>query len=234
MENGGKKKKLLVLVILIFTIIAIVVGYQVVKKQELENLRNTMEATMQAFMEKDLSQALLHTDLKEQADNYGEYVKGYFYDYLKGDMGGSLMVTIMDYSDKWGDFFDVTLNVIRAYEIEEIAVENDNATIKMELTVADLSQVKLEGDMSEIEAVLRSVVSANSIFTDILKKPTVGTVLGGVEEYVASMIDESFALMNHKVIEADDKIVSIMLHAHKEDDAWIIEVADELEKFLQN
>ena len=224
---------------LLIFIIVIIAGYMLLVKPTKENnqVRDTVDAMMQAYMQKDLQNALSYTNLKNYSE---EGLASYYIKYLKETSQiDSFMADVLARNTEVLD--DMALNLIREYEIKKITVKKDNAVISIDLTIPDYAQVSQAVDGKAVEGGLNAVlagignIDVLSKITDIFNNPPGGTILGAlgdtVNEYIDGGIGNFLVSYNMEISAADDKNISLKIKAYKEDEDWVI-VFDEVLKEL--
>lgn len=239
-----KRKRVVVTFLGLLVLILAGVGYlclvkpQMVQKQEKESLQASLEAMMDAYSEKNLSQALSHTDLKAYSEGIGSYIEA-------SNLLDQTTLSVLQISDNWEDNMEaLILNVVRSYDIKEIVVDGDEADIRVKVTIPDLSGgMDLEefgmGDAANVLASALGDVDWFSQIVDIVGDLSIGSIVKGLGsiggEAAGNTIDEMWPYIINEMACAEDKKISLKLPAHKEGDDWIIEIEDilrEMDSYL--
>lgn len=236
-KNTGKRRKAPMLlagfmVLAIAAIFLLWVRPSMLKKQEEEAVRETVDVMMQAYMRRDLSETLSYTDLKNHSENAVEF----YVEYLeKTSQIDALTAVVLESSTDILE--EIVLNLIREYEIEKIEVENGNAVISINLSVPDFSQVAQAVSEEEIsDAVYAAVmglvkVDLLSKMGDIISNPW--AALSDIPvEYFDGVFDEYLKSLNMKITAADDKSAIYTLRAYKKSDTWVIEAENFISEII--
>lgn len=229
-----KRKSVFVLFSGLLVLLLAVVGYlclvkpQLVRKQEKESLKATLEAMMDAYSEKDLSRALSYTDLKAYSEEIGSYIEA-------SHLLDPATLSLLQLSDNWEDNMETfILNVARAYDIKEVVVEGDKAEVRVKVTIPELSEMGEEefgmGNMANALASALGDIDWFSQIGDIVGDLSIGSIVKGLGsitgEAAGNTVDEVWSLLINKMVCAEDKKISLELSAHKEGDDWIIDIED--------